>query len=497
MQVTIRPSWNEQGASYAHSWEGFVNVDQFHWCVRKDMLEALQMAHDEVGVRHMRAVGMYDRAMRAFDTDPMKYAESAAPPRANFQLIDYVIDSLLDVGIAPVYTTCFTPPAMASKDTWCFRGASNTSMPKDLGAWKAFVTDSIRHMVWRYGRARVRGWYFEVWNEPNLASFWSGTKEEFFALWKATYDAIKEVDPAFIVGGPSTARGEWIADTINFGRENGCEPDYIITHVYNNDSEFGALSPFEGPQLDKISTSPNFASGVIRGVRGVLNELNYSGEVHWNEWGRSWFPCDHGRETSNEAAFAAKTMAEVSQEADYFTYWCISDIYDQVGYNAETFSGHYGMLNQQHIRKPHYLAFQLMTHLGDTVVSHDASGTDECSGAVTTKSDEGYQALWYAYNKDSNDALPAQTVSVTFPKDVDHKHATLYRVTPSENNVVELWKSLGSPAYLRPETAKELRAASALTPAKQRDLLWEVCDEGVRATFSFEGPGVAFITVDR
>jgi hypothetical protein len=33
----------------------------------------------------------------------------------------------------------------------------------------------------------------------------------------------------------------------------------------------------------------------------------------WNEWGRSWWPCFHNRETANAAAFVAKTMAEVSQ----------------------------------------------------------------------------------------------------------------------------------------------------------------------------------------
>ena len=30
----------------------------------------------------------------------------------------------------------------------------------------------------------------------------------------------------------------------------------------------------------------------------------YSGEVHWNEWGRSWWPCYAERETAGEAAWS-------------------------------------------------------------------------------------------------------------------------------------------------------------------------------------------------
>jgi xylan 1,4-beta-xylosidase len=154
-----------------------------------------------------------------------------------------------------------------------------------------------------------------------------------------------------------------VLDLVNFGHKNDCEPDYIITHIYNNDSEVAALSPFDGPQEDKASTSPHFAAGVMRGVRRELDVRDFKGEVHWNEWGRSWLPHDPVRESANEAAFVVKTMSEVSQLADYFAYWCLSDVYDQLGYGRETFHGNYGLLNLQGLRKPAYHAFQLLSLL--------------------------------------------------------------------------------------------------------------------------------------
>ena len=67
----------------------------------------------------------------------------------------------------------------------------------------------------------VRRWKFECWNEPNLpknifGSFWSGTKEQYFALYNATAVALKHADSHLQVGGPATSGGGWLADFLTF-----------------------------------------------------------------------------------------------------------------------------------------------------------------------------------------------------------------------------------------------------------------------------------------
>ena len=66
--------------------------------------------------------------------------------------------------------------------------------PHDL--WSNYVAQ----VVGRY-KDRVRAW--EVWNEPNVPVFWTGTKEEYAALLAVTYDTIKRVDPSATVLGPT------------------------------------------------------------------------------------------------------------------------------------------------------------------------------------------------------------------------------------------------------------------------------------------------------
>ncbi len=458
----IRPRWDAATTSFRHTWRGLVNVDQFRWMVRRDMQEQLALAHDELGARHVRAVGIFDDEMRVLGKSPRGFHDpSQRGHRLNWQLVDYVIDSLLDIGINPMFTTTFTPSVLASKEFTCFETKANSSVPNDWDAWSELITKTLEHFVWRYGRSRVRQWYMEAWNEPNLnPPFFSGNQADFFRLWKVTHDAIKSVDKDFRIGGPSTARCEWIEEFIKFGRANECEPDFIIGHIYNNDSEGSPLSPLEGPQEDRESRSPNFADAVIRGCRHLLDSMNFRGELQWNEWGRSWHPCDPPRESANEAAFAVKSMAAISQEVTHLAPWCLSDIYDQAGYGAETFHGNYGLLNLQGLRKPAYQAYQLLSRLSNQRVPTDETEGSKCHGALVTSTDSGFSALVYLYDHEGK-ATDAE-ITIVLPDGAQPRDLRMFRVDSRENNIVAHWKKNGAPDYLTRDETEAYRQRNVL-----------------------------------
>ncbi|MBS0633430.1 MAG: hypothetical protein JSS11_16090, partial [Verrucomicrobia bacterium] len=356
---------------------------------------------------------------------------------------------------------------------------------------------SVRHAVERYSLPVVRQWYFEVWNEPNLiGSFWGGNQQDFLRLWEVTYNAIKNVDSSFRIGGPSTARADWLPELMTFGQARGCVPDYLTAHIYNNDSETGeALAPFHGPQEDRGSKSPNFAIGVMRGVRGLVDQLGFRGELHWNEWGRSFHGIDPRREDANEAAFAVRLLDRVSQTADAFAYWCVSDIYDQVGYGREAFHGGYGLLSLQGLRKPAYHAFALLSRLGDRRVAVAAEGLDDFTGAIATSKPESYHILCYEYSHEDAPTRGTKEVSVMLPADAGD--VTLFRVDHVENNVLTRWRALGTPDYLSRRQTAELREADALQPAAINAVRLERQGGVVRAHFTLRTPGVALLEVKR
>jgi len=493
------PQWYSKGNPLRHSWEGMGNVDQFRWMVRGDMQEQLALARKELNILNVRAVGMFDEEMRVFGLDPQTWRTDSKDrkPRYNWQVIDYVIQSLLDRGINPMITTSFTPYAMASGEQYCFTTRANVTPPKDYDQWTDLVTKTVQHFVDRFGENTVKNWYFEVWNEPNLDAFWKGAdKQEFFTLWSVTWKAIKMVNPAFKIGGPSAARAEWIKEFIVYGRANNCPPDYIITHVYNNDSPFAALSPFAGPQADKVNDSPNFLPGVVKGTRQLLDSLGFKGELHFNEWGRSWFPSDDIRESQNEAAFIVKSMAECSQYADYFAYWCLSDIYDQLGYGAETFHGNYGMMNLDGLRKPSYKAFQLLGKLGDTQVPITNAANNVMQNAIASKSKNGYQFLFYAMEKDfkPGDEIRKTKVLVRLPEGADVSKIALYQIGETDNNILTEWKKIGKPAYLKKEQLATLKKSNDLHKMTQKLKVTQT-KEGKFLSFEAELPGVVFVDI--
>jgi xylan 1,4-beta-xylosidase len=488
--LTIDPDWTSAGEPFRHTWEGVVNVDQFRWLVRGDMQDQLRTAHREIGARHVRAVGMLDDELRVLTRDPVQWrSEAAIHTEPNWQINTMIIERLLGIGINPMITTCFMPGAMASGNRTVFETRARISRPRDMAEWRKLIQHLARHLISHFGAETVRNFYFEIWNEPNLEnSFFEGTQADFFELYRQTVTALKEVDAGLKCGGPSTARAEWIPEFIAFCREHSIEPEYLIGHVYNNDSASQPLSPFDGPQEDKTSTSPHFASGVIRGTRKFLDEVGFKGEVHWNEWGRSWFPCEPIRETANEAAFIAKTMAEVSQLGDYFAYWCLSDIYDQVGYGRTAFHGNYGMVNLQGLRKPSYKAFQLLSLLGDRRVAVKTGGGDQLTHAMATTSADGraQQVLVYAYDQTDHPATRNITVRLSVPERAGN--VQLHRVTATENNILADWRDLGAPDYLKHPVRKELEDRNAT-----RSTL-DFRREGGQITFSLDAPGIALLT---
>jgi xylan 1,4-beta-xylosidase len=497
-ELVLRPDWRGPTARFKHTWEGIVNIDQFRWMVRRDVQEHLELAHRELGARHVRAVGMYDDEMRVFRPSPASFmGYDSKDPRTNWQIVDYVIDSLLDRGLQPMFTTSFIPSAMAGGDVTVFSTKAHTSPPKDWKQWERFVRESVAHAVDRYSLEIVRQWFFEVWNEPNLPGwFWGGNQADFFRLWETTCKAIKSVDASLRVGGPSTARADWIEDALAFGAKHDCVPDYLITHIYNNDSASeNPLAPFAGAQADKNSKSPNSAVGFIRGVRELTHRLGFKGEVHWNEWGRSFHGVDHRREQPSEAAFIARFLAEVSQEADAFSYWCLSDVYDQVGYGREAFFGGYGLLSLQGLRKPAYHAFELLARLGGQRVKLTGDGLDSFCNAIVTpaKSDGRAHVLVYAYDHADSPRIQSVNVAIDLPSGATPR--ALYRIDSTENNVITRWRELGSPAYLSRAQTHELAADNALRAAPSSSIVTSKAEGCVTARFTMESPGVALLEI--
>ena len=83
--------------------------------------------------------------------------------------------------------------------------------------WARFVGAAVqRYKPGGDAGTAIRHW--EIWNEPDLCHFWSGTPQEYARLVKVAYIVIKNVDPdAYVVLGGLAhfANGQWLYDMLD------------------------------------------------------------------------------------------------------------------------------------------------------------------------------------------------------------------------------------------------------------------------------------------
>jgi xylan 1,4-beta-xylosidase len=146
------------------------------------------------------------------------YTEDAqGKPVYDWGIVDRIFDTYRERGLKPYAQIGFMPQALSVKPEpyqheWrpglpynkVYTGWAHP--PKDYGKWAELVFQWVKHSVERYGRAEVESWYWEVWNEPNIA-YWQSTPEEFHKLHDYAIDAVRRALPTARVGGPDTAGG--------------------------------------------------------------------------------------------------------------------------------------------------------------------------------------------------------------------------------------------------------------------------------------------------
>ena len=93
-----------------------------------------------------------------------------------------------------------------------------------------------RQLVTHY-QGRVYAW--EIWNEPDIDRFWTGTPEEFYELARRTAEAVRAADPkARIVGTAMTGPlGAWMPPQIDGLHASGAlkQADHPACHLYVSD----------------------------------------------------------------------------------------------------------------------------------------------------------------------------------------------------------------------------------------------------------------------
>ncbi len=333
-----------------HFWEHTVGSDHAPMALRADWQRDLKRAHDELGFRYVRFHGLLSDDMGTVVLENKKLLYS-------FFNCDQVFDFLLSIGMKPFVELSFMPGPLASGSRTVFKYKANVTPPKDYKQWATLIERFVSHCVERYGESEVSEWLFEVWNEPNLKIFWSGTQRDYFRLYRYTAEAIKKVSASLKVGGPATAKSEWIEEFVDFCERNDVPADFVSTHYYQNDgyerdSELGV-------QLFKSQR------GIMREVAQNTRSHSRNRPVYYTEWNTSSNAFDPLHDEPYAAAAVASTVMEANGLVEGYGFWTFSDIFEENYLPSLPFHGGFGLLTLHGVPKPTYRTFELLHDLGD------------------------------------------------------------------------------------------------------------------------------------
>ena len=387
-----------------------------------ELAEALRMAHEELGVLAVRAHGI-------LCDDLGVYREAGGGPVYDFTGVDRVYDLVLGLGLRPVVELSFMPRDLArdpSSTVFAYRAI--ISPPKDWRRWHELVRSLVAHLVRRYGLAEVRDrWVFEVWNEPNLEVFWTGTRAEYLRLYDEAAAAVKAVHPDLRVGGPASAAGGWLGDVLR-RRDGGIPPDFVSTHTYGS------------PPLD-------FRPLCARHGRPGLDVL-------WTEWGATPTHFNPVCDGVFAAALVLRGMRSAGGRVPALCYWVVSDHFEELGRPPALLHGGFGLLTVGNLRKPSYWALTLMNRLGPQrlAVSVAGDGAGSLVEALAARRDDGTVTVlvWNGtldQSKAGGSALLGRDVRLTVRGLGGGEHAVRHwRVGASHSNIAAVWRDLGGRA---------------------------------------------------
>ena len=333
--------------------------------LQKEYQEQLKFVQEYIGFKHIRGHGLFCDDMAIYQD--MSFFDKTAPVEYNYTYLDMVMDFYLSVGIRPYLELGFMPYKLASGEQTIFYWKGNTTPPKDYDGWKKLIQATLKHLISRYGRDEVITWPIEVWNEPNLPGFWyKADMEEYFKLFKVSFEAVKEIDKEFKVGGPAVCGGSdkpWITAFMKLCHENKIAVDYVSRHHYATTFPERAGHYGYAELMDPENVDDGFPD--LHSTREIIDEYEeYKGlPIHITEFNTSYIPNCPLHDTNQNAAYIAHQLSRLGDDNVAYSYWTFGDIFEEGGVPFTPFHGGFGLVANGCIPKPTFWSFVFFKEL--------------------------------------------------------------------------------------------------------------------------------------
>lgn len=254
---------------------------------------------------------------------------------------DYVRTAVEEYDITLVPYVCYTPSWNSTGDTTNFWNHT----PKDYEAFGRFMEALVsRYKPW------IKTW--ELWNEPDIDAYWSGSATDLAKLTKIGSTAVRKADPtAKVVLAGLAHRTEFTRELF---RDHGISPyvDIVNCHSY--------YETWSGDPLEKIPEYVNTLAGIIDQYGNQqslwMAEVGYStfrrpdGFVSDSYW--ATYDYEHTPAYQAVALWRTVTLLLSTEKMAAITWYEIKDLPSQENVIGDVNNRNLGVATIDHKPKP-------------------------------------------------------------------------------------------------------------------------------------------------
>jgi xylan 1,4-beta-xylosidase len=493
---TLRPIWQ------------YFGYDEANYTFGPDGRELLAKIadlypnHTYIRAHHLLTSGTGETWLKWSSTNV--YTEDAqGNPVYDWTILDRIFDTLHELTLTPYVEIGFMPRALSvhpEKYTpeKILRGKPRDAVgggafypPKDYAKWKILIETWIRHCIERYGRKEVSRWFWDLWNEPNIA-YWKGTPQEYLKLYDHTVASLRRVLPSARVGGPHVTNptGKGSEEFLRVFIEHCLSGTNYVTGEIGTPVNFIGFHAKGGTQVVDGYVRMNAANHLrtidrgcaivgsysqLKGIPVIVGESDPDGCAACSS---EFYPQNDYR---NGAQFASYTAA---------TFMRKQDIAERQGVNLEGaltwafafenqpwFAG-FRTLSTNRVVKPVFNTFRVFSLLEkqrvylnnsagrslDELMKPESRATIDVDGVATRGDRTVSLILWHHH--DDGTTGPAQNIKLSIqglPSGIRNVKLCHYRIDEHHSNAYTVWQEMGSPQNPTQHQVDILNKASELT----------------------------------
>jgi len=186
----------------------------------------------DLSVNNGSAIGRASGFLHAFNSTTPTTSTYVTPLKPQEMRSDYVYDedpstyaTVVGMGAKPMYIL-----GDAWIDNWGNYNPTNARVVTSatMSTWVTFVQARVNAAL----AAGQTQFQWDIWNEPDISDFWTGTPAQFYAAWQAAQAAIKGINSSQLVVGPSICCNSAFSmqDFLSFAHSNNVLPDVLDWH---------------------------------------------------------------------------------------------------------------------------------------------------------------------------------------------------------------------------------------------------------------------------